>query len=185
MTVTPLLSATDIAAALPGLARKISLAIGGEHPVRALVLLDGGMWFACDLLRLLPVNFRAETVRVSSYGSATESSGKLLWQTPLPNCAGERVLVIDDVLDSGFTLQQVTSALRARGAQSVYTAVAVDKRERRLVDFTADFALFTVDEGYLVGYGMDCDGLYRNLPYIGIAAADATAGRTGIPREAK
>lgn len=185
MTVTPLISAADIAAALPALALDITRRLGGDAPVRALVLLNGGMWFASDLLRLLPAHFLVETVRVSSYGAGTTSSGRLEWHTPPPDCAGERVLVIDDVLDSGVTLQQVVATLQGKGARSVHTAVAVDKRERRRVNFSADFALFTVDGGFLVGYGMDCGGFYRNLPYIGIAETEETGGLTGMPFDAK
>lgn len=183
VTVKPLISAEEIAASLPALARQIAHEFQGAESVRTLILLDGGMWFACDLLRLLPSSFRVETVRVSSYGTNTASSGRLVWQSPLPDCAGERVLVLDDVLDTGVTLQQVVQTLKERGARSVHTAVAVDKRERRRVELTADFTLFTVERGFLVGYGMDCGGLLRNLPYIGIAEDET--GRTGMPLEAK
>lgn len=185
MIVTPLIPTAEIAAALPALAGRILDTLGTEEPVRALVVLNGGMWFASDLLRLLPEQFLTETVRVSSYGKGMTSSGKLAWRSPLPDCAGERVLVIDDVLDTGATLRRIVRALREKGARSVYTAVAVDKRERRRVPISADFALFTVDGGFLVGYGMDYGGLYRNLPYIGIAEEAETTGRTGTPLDAK
>lgn len=187
MNIRPLLSARAIAGALPALAKAVAAQFEGDEPVRAFILLNGGMWFGCDLLRLLPPRFLAGTLRVSSYGAGTASSGKLAWHTPPPDCRGERVLLIDDILDTGLTLRSVSQTLLDQGARSVLTAVAVDKKERRLDGMTADFALFTVESGFLVGYGMDWAGLYRNLPYIGVVEQEdgAAAGRTGMPCEAK
>lgn len=187
MPIRPLFSASAIAEALPALADAVAGQLGGNEPVRAYILLNGGMWFGCDLLRLLPPRFLAGTLRVSSYGAETESSGKLVWHDPVPDCRGERVLLIDDILDTGLTLRNVARTLLDAGARSVHTVVAVDKKERRLDDYEADFSLFTVESGFLVGYGMDWGGLYRNLPYIGVAEPDdgAEAGRTGMPCEAK
>ena len=187
MNIRPLLSARAIAGALPALADAVAGQLDGDEPVRAFILLNGGMWFGCDLLRLLPPRFLAGTLRVSSYGADTESSGKLAWHDPVPDCRGERVLLIDDILDTGLTLQNVTRTFLDAGACSVHAAVAVDKKERRFNDFEADFSLFTVENGFLVGYGMDWNGLYRNLPYIGVAEPDegTATGRTGMPCEAK
>ncbi len=166
MTLIPRISAAEIAAALHTMAGQLRARFGETEPVQVLALLNGAMWFAADLLRLLPPNFQLETVRVGSYGAGYESSGELRWESPLPACAGARVLVLDDVLDSGLTLQAVVAALRAQGAAEVATAVVVDKAGNRRVPFEADFAAFHLGEAYLVGYGMDAAGLYRNLPYI-------------------
>ncbi len=139
---------------------------GRREPVMVLALLNGATWFAADLLRLLPENYCLETLRVGSYGAGYESSGLLQWQGCLPDCCGRRVLVLDDVLDSGLTLHSVVAALRAAGAEEVATAVVVDKSGRRSVPFEADFLAFRMGEAYLVGYGMDAAGRFRNLPYI-------------------
>ncbi len=166
MKLIPRISADEIAAALREMARLVQARFGAGEPVMVLALLNGATWFAADLLRLLPENYQLETVRVGSYGAGFESSGELRWESPLPDCAGAHVLVLDDVLDSGFTLHSVVEALRARGAAEVLTAVVVDKEVPRRVPFCSDFAAFHLGEAYLVGYGMDAAGLFRNLPYI-------------------
>lgn len=163
----PLYTEAQVQAAVRRTAAEVLACYGAEHPVTVLVLLNGALWFAADLLRLLPPNFRLETVRVSSYGNARETSGRLAWQSPPPPVQGRRVLVVDDVLDSGITLQSVCAVLREQGALAVHTAVAVVKEGCRRVPFEADFAALHADgSAFLVGYGMDAAGQYRNLPYI-------------------
>ncbi len=166
MKLTPRISAEEIAAALRKLAAAVQARFGAQQPVTVLALLNGATWFAADLLRLLPTNYCLETLRVGSYGAGYESSGELQWLSALPACAGARVLVLDDVLDSGLTLHRVVEALRAAGAAEVATAVVVDKMGCRRVPFETDFAAFRLGEAYLVGYGMDAAGRCRNLPYI-------------------
>ncbi len=166
MTLTPRISADEIAAALRCMAERVLRRFGAEEPVLVLALLNGATWFAADMLRLLPENYQLETLRVGSYGAGYESSGTLHWQGSLPACMGARVLVLDDVLDSGLTLHSVVEALRAAGAAEVAAAVVVDKQGCRRVPFEADFAAFRLGAAYLVGYGMDAAGRYRNLPYI-------------------
>ncbi len=160
------ISAEEIAAALREMAAAVLARFGEQEPVTVLALLNGATWFAADLLRLLPPNYLLETVRVGSYGAGCQSSGCVQWQGQLPPCAGARVLVLDDVLDSGLTLHTVVEALRSAGAAEVATAVVVDKAACRRVPFAADFAAFKLGPGYLVGYGMDAAGRCRNLPYI-------------------
>ncbi len=166
MRLVSRISADEIAAALRTMAQQLLARFGEQERVQVLALLNGATWFAADLLRLLPANFCLESVRVSSYGAGFESSGVLRWETPLPECTNARVLVLDDVLDSGITLHAVVEALRSAGAAEVATAVVVDKQGCRRVPFEADYAAFCLGNAYLVGYGMDAAGLYRNLPYI-------------------
>lgn len=139
-----------------------------QEKVLVLALLNGALWFAADLLRLLPENFQLESARVSSYGEARETCGTLVWKSPLPDCRGQRVLVVDDVLDSGITLRSVAAALQAAGAEQVCTAVAVSKDAStcRKVPFEADVAALQAPASFLVGYGMDAAGRYRNLPAV-------------------
>lgn len=169
MKIEPLFTSGQIAAAVSRMAEQLVERFGGERPVKVLSLLNGALWFTADLLRLLPVNFILETARVSSYGTARETSGKVTWKSPVPYCEGMRVLVLDDVLDSGVTLRNVKTELLRLGAAEVVTAVAVDKPEGRRVEFEADYVGLVAPNLYLVGYGMDADGfLYRNLPYVGV-----------------
>lgn len=159
-------SEQEIAAAVRRVAGEIRMRLGEKEPVMALALLNGAMWFAADLLRLLPPCYMLETARVSSYGEGMQTSGRLTWRSAVPACRGARVLVLDDVLDSGVTMQAVTECLRENGAADVFTAVAVNKRGGRLVPIEPDFAALEAHGGFLVGYGLDWKGRYRNLPLI-------------------
>ncbi len=166
MTLVPRISAEEIDAALHTMAQQVLARFGSSEPVQVLALLNGAMWFAADLLRLLPANYQLETVRVGSYGAGYESCGTLHWESLLPACSGVRVLVLDDVLDSGLTLHGVVASLRAHGAAEVATAVLVQKEGCQRVEVEPDFCAFHLGKPYLAGYGMDAAGLYRNLPYI-------------------
>ena len=169
MKMETLFTAEQIDAALQRMAAELVARFGDDRPVKVISLLNGALWFTADLLRLLPVNFILETARVSSYGASRETSGKVTWKTPVPYCEEMRVLVLDDVLDSGVTLKNVKAELLRLGAAEVVTAVAVDKPEGRRVEFEADYVGLVSPNLYLVGYGMDADGsLYRNLPYVGV-----------------
>ena len=167
MEIETLFSAEQIAEANRRIAAGLEARFCSERPVKVLVLMNGAMWFAADLLRYLPPNFIMESARVSSYGAARETSGKVTWKTPVPYCEDKRVLVLDDVLDSGITLANVKAELMKLGAAEVATAVMVDKPEGRRVPFEADYVGLVSPNLFLVGYGMDADEVYRNLPYIG------------------
>lgn len=167
MKIKPLFSEEEIREALRRMAGQILTHYGDNEPVMVLALMNGALWFAADLLRLLPVNFVLESVRVSSYGDARETSGLVEWKTPVPDCAGKRVLVLDDVLDSGITLTQVKAEILRLGATEVQTAVMVDKPSGRQVKIEADYVGLVSPGEFLVGYGMDNEGRCRNLPFIG------------------
>jgi len=166
MNIKPLYSEEQIRQAILRVAREIEDFFGNEQPVIALCLLNGAIWYAADLLRCLPANFELQTIRISSY-EGTESTGRLKWHNALPECSGKNVLVIDDVLDTGLTMKAVCDALIENGADKVASAVAINKKGRRNVQYEADFCALHCDDYFLVGYGLDFNGKYRNLPYIG------------------
>ncbi len=166
MSIIPLYTAEQIQQAVRRTAEEIHAALGEEEPVVALCLLNGGIWFAADLLRFLPTNMELQTLRLFSY-EGTKSRGNITWLNSLPDCRGKRVLVLDDVLDTGLTLKSVCDALWANGAALVLSAVAIDKIGCRTVEFDADFRALVCEDLFLVGYGLDFNGKYRNLPYIG------------------
>ena len=176
MKIRRLFSEQEVEAAVHRAATEVQALFPPGEPVMVLTLLNGALWFAADLLRLLPAEFELESVRVSSYGDAHESCGRLTWKSPMPDCKGRRVLVLDDVLDSGISLQAVTAALREAGAVQVSTAVAVSKDGCRRVPFEADVTALHAPALYLVGYGMDDAGRFRNLPYIGVLKPEVYGG---------
>ena len=166
--IRPIFSAEEIRRGVERVAREVLAHFGTRDEVLVLAVLNGGLWFAADLLRMLPANFRLDTMRVSSYGAGRESCGSLKWLTPMPQVQGRRVLVLDDLADTGLTLREICRNLADADAAEVLCAVAVDKAGRRSCDLAPDFAALHTGPGYLVGYGMDAAGKYRNLPYIGV-----------------
>ena len=166
MTIHTLYTEEQVQAAVKCVAEQVQAHFGSEEPVVALCLLNGAVWYAADLLRRLPDNFELQTIRISSY-EGTDSTGKLKWHNALPACQGKHVLVIDDVLDTGLTMKEVCDALRTAGAASVVSTVAISKSGRREHDCEADFCALHCDNLFLVGYGLDFNGKYRNLPFIG------------------
>ena len=166
MDIQTLYTEEQVHAAVKRVAEQVQNHFGGDEPVVALCLLNGAIWYAADLLRMLPDNFELQTIRISSY-EGTDSTGKLKWHNALPDCNGKRVLVIDDVLDTGLTMKEVCETLRANGATMVASTVAITKSGRREHDCEADFCALHCDNLFLVGYGLDFNGKYRNLPFIG------------------
>lgn len=141
------------------------------------VLLHGSIFFAADLMRALSLPLYLESIRVSSYHGGTTSSGRLaLESTPLDHLREREVLVIDDILDTGRTLAFVTTYLREQiRVRSVRSCVLLEKAVPRSVPARADFVGFTIGDEFVVGYGLDYGGQYRNLPYIGTLKASALA----------
>ena len=166
MNIHTLYTTEQIQESIQHVAAQILERFGSDEPVIALCLLNGAIWYTADLLRFLPPNFELQTIRISSY-EGMDSTGKLKWHGALPDCKGKRVLVIDDVLDTGLTMKEVCEALYANGAAAVVSTVVINKKGRRNVPFEADFCALHCDDLFLVGYGLDYNGKYRNLPYIG------------------
>ena len=133
-------------------------------------ILRGSFIFLADLVRDLyqhGVRPRIDFITLESYGSGTESSGEVRVVKDIRmDVAGADVLLVDDILDSGRTLNFATAHLKAKGARSVLTCALLDKPERRVVPFEADFVGFKVPDEFVVGYGLDYDSFYRELPYI-------------------
>lgn len=131
-------------------------------------ILKGSIYFMTDLTRHIDLPLKLDFLAVSSYGSGTRSSGivKIVKDIDI-ELEGYDVLLIEDILDSGRTLQYVTEMLKTRRANSIKICTLLDKPERRVVDLTADYIGCSVPDEFVVGYGLDYDQKYRNLPYIG------------------
>jgi hypoxanthine phosphoribosyltransferase len=136
-------------------------------------VLKGSCIFASDLIRRLPIPLELAFVAASSYGAGTQSGRLELNYFPAEGeIAGRRLLLVDDILDTGRTLFAIKRELLARGASEVRSCVFLDKPARRDVDFVADFRCFEVENLFVVGYGLDFAGRYRNLPFVGALRAE-------------
>jgi hypoxanthine phosphoribosyltransferase len=145
------------------------LADFGEERILVVILLKGALVFSADLFRCLPVMLDVECLNVASYHGGTESSGSVEFlDNKLPEVEGRNVLIVDDILDTGRTLHAVSKAFFKNGAKVVKTCVLLAKEKKRAVKQEADYTGFTIGDEFVVGYGLDYKGLYRNLPYIGV-----------------
>ena len=132
-------------------------------------VLKGAVVFLADLMRQIDVPAEIDFMVVSSYGSGVKSSGvvKIVKDLDVP-LAGKDILFVEDILDSGLTLSYIKELLESRGPRSIRIATLLDKPSRRKVDLQADYIGFSVPDEFVIGYGLDYDEKYRNLPYIGI-----------------
>lgn len=139
-----------------------------DRDFTVVAVLKGSCVFASDLIRRIPIPLELAFVAASSYGRGTESGALAMNFFPAGNeIAGRNLLLVDDILDTGRTLQGLTREFLERGAAEVKTCVFLDKPARRAVPFRADFRGFEVADLFVVGYGLDYAGRYRNLPYVG------------------
>ena len=148
--------------------------IAANHPENLVVIgiLRGSFMFMADLMRSFhrhSIHPRIDFLTLSSYGSGTESKGSIdIIHDIRENVAGAEVLIVDDILDTGHTLSFTKQLMLDRGASSAHSCVLLDKTAHRAVEFEADHAGFPIDDCFVVGYGLDYDNLYRELPHIAI-----------------
>jgi hypoxanthine phosphoribosyltransferase len=132
-------------------------------------IMTGSLFFTADLVRRLPLSFRIQPVTVSSYPGASTTSQGIIDQSPLPaGLEGRAVLIIDDILDSGRTLAHLRKEILSAGADDVRCCVLLRKEVERAVAVECEYVGFDIPEAFVVGYGLDYDGLFRNLPDIAV-----------------
>ena len=132
-------------------------------------VLNGCMLFYSDLIRYIDLPITCDFLGLSSYGSDTKSSGVVQFTKDLSNSIQDKdVLIVEDIVDTGLTLSFLNKNLRTRQPRSVRICSLLSKPERRKVEVDVDYIGFTIGDHFVVGYGLDLDGKYRNLPYIGI-----------------
>ncbi len=132
-------------------------------------VLKGSVVFMADLMRHITVPCGIDFMAVSSYGSGVKTSGGVKINKDLDiDLAGRDILIVEDILDSGMTLAYLTELLRDRGPASIRIAALLDKPSRRKADVQPDYVGYVVPDEFVVGYGLDYDERYRNLPYVGI-----------------
>ena len=163
-----LLSEKDLQKAVKKLGKQISADYEGKN-LMLVAVLKGSVIFMADLMRAITVPISIDFMSVSSYGGGVKSSGVVKIIKDLDNdISGYDVLIVEDILDSGLTLSYLTNVLRQRKVNSLKIAPLLAKPERRQVDIKPDYACFVVPDKFVVGYGLDYDQKYRNLPYVGV-----------------
>lgn len=132
-------------------------------------VLKGSFVFTAELVKRVGIPLEIDFISLSSYGSGTESSGKVRVMKDLDvSVEGRHVLVVEDIIDTGLTMSYFTDVLRRRDAASVKVVTLLDKPERRKTDMKADYIGFTIPDEFVVGFGLDYSEKFRNLPYIGV-----------------
>lgn len=164
----PLFTSEQIRTRIQGLAREIEKDSAAIHDVLVVVcVLKGAFVFCADLIRELRRPLRLEFIQLSSYGAERESSGEVeLKKDVEASVEDQHVLVIEDIVDTGLTCQFLRSHLAK--SKSLRFVTLLDKPSRRKVSFQPDFVAFEVEDQYVVGYGLDDNQLWRELPYVGI-----------------
>ena len=153
---------------LDSLAKKIEIDFPAG-PIVVVILLKGALVFAADLLRRIPRELSIECLNVASYHGGLESSGQVdFLDRNFPEVKGQHILVLDDILDTGRTLAAVSKRLLEEGATAVHTGVLLAKDKPRAAAVQADYIGFEIGDEFVVGYGLDYKGKYRNLPYVGV-----------------
>ena len=158
-----------ILARLDVLAAQITEDYAGKE-LTVVAVLNGSLIFAADLLRRVPLPLKLDCLSVSSYHGGTESSGTVTFdQVSLPDINGRHVLILDDILDTGRTLHAISEKLR-RGTNplSVKICVLLRKKVQRAQELDADYVGFDIENEFVIGYGLDYQERYRNLPFIGV-----------------
>jgi len=145
-----------------------------EKLLVVIVILKGSMPFASDLIRHIDMPLEVEFMKVSSYGAGTKTSGEIKIHLDLnrEHLENYNILIVEDIVDSGRTLQRLTQLLKNRNANCVKTCTLLDKPTRREVDFVPDYCGQTIPDEFVVGYGLDYNEKYRNLPYVGILKSE-------------
>ena len=166
--IKPLISEKEIQTGINALADKLNKQYKNEE-VYLICVLKGSVMFMADLAKRLTMPVKMEFIRLSSYGSGTTSSGKVnAVDIKLPDLNGKNVLIIEDIIDTGHTAKFLMDFLRHNFKfKDLKFCALLDKKVKRAANIEADYYCFEVDDKYLVGYGLDIDGNYRNLTYIG------------------
>lgn len=167
-----LLPEEEVDARIQAIGEQISRDYAGRQ-VHLICVLKGGSFFMCELAKRITVPVSMDFMAVSSYGGGTESKGVVKIVKDLDEPIKDKdVLVVEDIVDSGRTLSYLLEMLKNRGPKSLHLCTLLDKPDRRMVDVDVDYTGFQIPDEFVVGYGLDYDQRYRNLPYIGVIEFD-------------
>lgn len=170
--VEVLLTEKEVDDRIQAIGEQISRDYEGRQ-VHLVCVLKGGSFFMCELAKRISVPVSLDFMSVSSYGSDTKSSGVIRIVKDLDESLKDKdVIVVEDIVDSGRTLSYLLKMLQSRGPKSLALCTLLDKPERRVVEVNVDYTGFQIPDEFVVGYGLDYDQKYRNLPYIGVIKFD-------------
>jgi hypoxanthine phosphoribosyltransferase len=168
-TTKILISETDIRQRILTLAAEIERDYPRDEGVHLVAILKGGFMFMADLVRAMSDRVTMDFMAVSSYGKGTTSSGQVRVLKDLDsNVEGRHIILVEDIVDTGLTLHYLQDVLKARAPKSIRTACLLSKPSRRKVDVQVEYIGFTIEDHFVVGYGLDYAEKYRNLPFIAI-----------------
>lgn len=174
-----LVSRSDIARRVQELADEISRDYAGEE-ILIIGVLKGAFIFMADLVRSMSVSCQTDFIRATSYGAGSESSGNIVITKDVDlEVKGRHVLIIEDIVDTGLTLRHIMDKLKLRQPKSIKVCAFLDKRKRRKVPFEADYVGFTMDDGFIVGYGLDFGEQYRFLPDLYVISTGEDGKKEG------
>ncbi len=163
-----LLTGEQIQARVAELGAELARDYAGRNPVLVSVL-KGSIIFLADLVREMEIPLAIDLMEVSSYGASTESSGQVRILKDLSSSIeGRNVVVVEDIIDTGLTLNYLLRYLHDKGPASISICCLLDKPARRLAQIEIDYRGFTIPDRFVIGYGLDYDERYRNLPYVGV-----------------
>ena len=164
-----LLDGETIQARIRAMAAEIDAAYPPGEPIHLVCVLKGGFMFMADLVRSMTTRVSLDFIAVSSYGSGTKSSGEVRFQKDLDTSIEDRhVLLVEDIVDTGRTLKYLQQMLARRAPRTIRTACLLSKPSRREVEVPVEYIGFTIEDRFVIGYGLDYDEKYRNLPYIAV-----------------
>ncbi len=167
--MTVLLTAEEIQARVRSLAAEILRDVGPEDDLHFVCVLKGAFLFLSDLIRATSRPVSIDFMALSSYGKGTTSSGEVRLVKDLDaRLEGRNVVIVEDIVDTGLTLSYLQEILRARSPRNLRTACLLSKPSRRMVNVHVDYVGFTIEDRFVVGYGLDFAEQYRNLPYIAV-----------------
>ena len=177
MPSTVLISDAAIAQRTRELAADIRRDYAGEGQLHIVCVLKGAFMFLADLVRAIDMPVTLDFMALSSYAKGTTSSGEVRLLKDLDSAlAGRHVLIVEDIVDTGLTLHYLQDILAARGPKSVRTACFLSKPSRRQIDVRVEYIGFTIEDHFVVGYGLDFDERYRNLPHIAVLNGQRVPG---------
>jgi len=164
-----MLTADQVQARIRELAREIARDYGPNEDLHLVAILKGAFLFLGDLIRAMDRNVTIDFMAVSSYAKGTTSSGEVRMIKDLDSgLEGRNVIIVEDIVDTGLTLAYLQEILRARSPKTLRTACLLSKPSRRKVDVKVEYIGFTIEDRFVVGYGLDFAERYRNLPFIGV-----------------